>query len=59
MAAYCGCCGAEITLKAERCSVCGTPRHGMIPEAASSTVSCLQEKAPLEQTESIESLKRQ
>ena len=31
MAAYCACCGAEITLKAERCAVCGTPRHGMIP----------------------------
>jgi len=29
MAAYCLCCGAEITLKAEACSVCGTPRHGM------------------------------
>jgi len=31
MAAYCTCCGAEITLKAEACSVCGTPRHGMLP----------------------------
>jgi hypothetical protein len=31
MAAYCACCGAEITLKAEKCSVCGTPRHGMMP----------------------------
>ena len=29
MAAFCGCCGAEITLKAEACPVCGTPRHGM------------------------------
>jgi hypothetical protein len=29
MAAFCGCCGAEITPKAETCSVCGTPRHGM------------------------------
>lgn len=34
MAAYCSCCGAEITLKAEACPVCGTPRHGMSkPEA--------------------------
>jgi len=30
MAAFCACCGAEITLKAEACSVCGTPRHGML-----------------------------
>ena len=29
MAAFCSCCGAEITLKAEACPVCGTPRHGM------------------------------
>ena len=31
MAAFCGCCGAEITSKAEACPVCGTPRHGMLP----------------------------
>jgi hypothetical protein len=30
MAAFCGCCGAEITLRAEACPVCGTPRHGML-----------------------------
>lgn len=30
MAAFCACCGAEITLKAEACPVCGTPRHGML-----------------------------
>jgi hypothetical protein len=29
MAAFCACCGAEITLKAEACPACGTPRHGM------------------------------
>ena len=29
MAAFCTCCGAEITLKATACPVCGTPRHGM------------------------------
>jgi hypothetical protein len=29
MAAFCGCCGAEITAKEEVCTVCGTPRHGM------------------------------
>jgi hypothetical protein len=29
MAAFCGCCGAEITRVAEACPVCGTPRHGM------------------------------
>jgi len=29
MAAFCGCCGAEITGKDEVCRVCGTPRHGM------------------------------
>jgi hypothetical protein len=31
MAAFCACCGAEITLKAEACPICGTPRHGMLP----------------------------
>jgi hypothetical protein len=30
VAAFCACCGAEITLKAEACAVCGTPRHGML-----------------------------
>lgn len=30
MAAFCGCCGAEIGEKAEACVVCGTPRHGML-----------------------------
>jgi predicted amidophosphoribosyltransferase len=29
VAAFCECCGAEITLKAEACPVCGTPKHGM------------------------------
>jgi len=31
MAAFCTCCGAEISLKAEACPVCGTPQHGMLP----------------------------
>ena len=31
MAAFCGCCGAEIGPKAEACTVCGMPRHGMMP----------------------------
>ena len=31
MAAFCDCCGAEITEAAEACPVCGMPRHGMIP----------------------------
>jgi hypothetical protein len=30
MAAFCACCGAEITLKQEACTVCGMPRHGML-----------------------------
>ena len=30
MAAFCECCGAEITLKAEACPVCGSPQHGML-----------------------------
>ena len=31
MAAFCGCCGAEITLKkAESCPACGAPTHGMV-----------------------------
>jgi hypothetical protein len=28
-AAFCACCGAEITVNAEACPVCGTPLHGM------------------------------
>lgn len=39
MAAFCGCCGAEITLKAEACPVCGTPRHGMSPEGTTGEAS--------------------
>lgn len=34
MAAFCTCCGAEITRKAEACIVCGTPLHGMMPANA-------------------------
>jgi predicted amidophosphoribosyltransferase len=30
VAAFCGCCGAEITLKAEACPACGAPQHGML-----------------------------
>lgn len=30
MAAFCAYCGAEITLKTEACSLCGTPQHGML-----------------------------
>jgi hypothetical protein len=29
VAAFCACCGAEITLNAEACPVCGTPQHEM------------------------------
>ena len=45
MAAYCTCCGAEITLKAERCAVCGTPTHGMIPSEKAG-LSCPAEETP-------------
>jgi hypothetical protein len=31
MAAFCACCGAEITLKPQACPGCGAPRHGMSP----------------------------
>jgi len=31
MAAFCNCCGAEITQKVEACPVCKTPQHGMWP----------------------------
>jgi hypothetical protein len=30
VAAFCECCGALITLKAEACPACGTPQHGML-----------------------------
>jgi predicted amidophosphoribosyltransferase len=29
VAAFCACCGAEITLKAGACPICGAPQHGM------------------------------
>ena len=32
MAAFCTCCGAEITRRTEACPGCGTPRHGMLPD---------------------------
>jgi hypothetical protein len=32
MAAFCTCCGAEITRRTEACPVCGNPRHGMLPD---------------------------
>jgi len=38
MAAFCACCGAEITLKAEACPKCGTPQHGMLPPDLLSTL---------------------
>ena len=38
MAAFCACCGTEITLKAEACPICGTPRHGMLPSDFLSTL---------------------
>jgi hypothetical protein len=37
MAAYCGCCGAEITGRGEACEACGTPRHGMMPSGLPSS----------------------
>jgi predicted amidophosphoribosyltransferase len=36
VAAFCACCGSEITLKAEACPVCGTPQHGMLQRDRSS-----------------------
>jgi predicted amidophosphoribosyltransferase len=30
VAAFCACCGAEITLKTEACPLCGAPQHGML-----------------------------
>jgi hypothetical protein len=38
MAAFCACCGTEITAKAEACPKCGTPRHGMLPPDLLSTL---------------------
>ncbi len=38
MAAFCACCGAEITPKAEACAVCGTPQHGSLPVKPSETL---------------------
>ena len=41
MAAFCVCCGAEITRKAEACVVCGTPLHGMMPAKLSISTDIL------------------
>jgi hypothetical protein len=38
MAAFCACCGAEITSKAEACPICGAPQHGMLPSDLLSTL---------------------
>ena len=46
MAAYCGCCGAEITQKTEACPVCGTPRHGMMPPDGVPDPPALEETTP-------------
>jgi hypothetical protein len=46
MAAFCECCGSEITLKAEACSVCGTPRHGMTPAVPVDSLAKVPEPAP-------------
>ena len=39
VAAFCACCGAEITLKTEACTLCGAPQHGML-QPDSSYVRC-------------------
>jgi len=31
MAAFCACCGTEISAKSGPCPACGTPQHGMLP----------------------------
>ncbi|GGG94751.1 hypothetical protein [Silvibacterium dinghuense] len=33
MAAFCACCGAEITPKSGPCTLCGAPQHGSLPAA--------------------------
>jgi hypothetical protein len=38
MAAFCACCGEEITLKAKACPVCGNPQHGMLQPDLSLTL---------------------
>ncbi|HEX3940595.1 MAG TPA: hypothetical protein VHX11_03840 [Acidobacteriaceae bacterium] len=55
MPAYCSCCGAEITLKAEACTVCGTPRHGMMP--AERPALCSDDDAPSQPTNASSSQK--
>ncbi|HLH36480.1 MAG TPA: hypothetical protein VKX41_17545 [Alloacidobacterium sp.] len=53
MAAFCACCGAEITPRAESCPVCGTPQHGSLPvgfeEVLGSGVGTGQTGAPAKQ----------
>lgn len=51
MAAFCACCGAEITLKAEACPVCGMPRHGMLkadPQLSLDSRLCLKKEPALQ-----------
>ena len=45
MAAFCACCGAEITLKAEACPKCGAPHHGMLPPDLLSTLEVNTDKS--------------
>lgn len=54
MAAFCGCCGAEITLRAQACPVCGTPRHGMAQTASLFTL----DQAPLPFEDEVRSAER-
>lgn len=44
MAAFCGCCGAEITSKrVESCPACGAPSHGTLREDPLPTIDGNQE----------------
>jgi hypothetical protein len=50
VAAFCECCGALITLKAEACPACGAPQHGMflsdVPLPAEADAELDQEDGP-------------
>ena len=52
MAAFCGCCGAEITSKkAEACPECGAPTHGTLRAVPLPAVETKRETSQREESE--------
>ena len=52
VAAFCACCGTEITLKTEACTLCGAPQHGMLQPDSLPTFAVITEPSQ-EDVESV------